>query len=221
MASRSCAAARPRVQQTIAAACSVAVGLALVALFALLAPNAALHRWGTPATLLHLGGGAEVASAQLGSGPAPEESPEESPADARTEETALEHALLALTNADRAASGLAPLAYDPDVLPVARARATAQLPLPRLSHYDGAGRTAVADLLAAAGARYRLAGENLARVPGDHATAAARAAAALLDSPAHRANILEPSFDRLAVGVAVDDGGRVIFAQVFRQVSPP
>jgi uncharacterized protein YkwD len=156
---------------------------------------------------------AELAGTTLAGPPAAEELATLAGPDPET----LEQALLEQTNADRVANGLQPLVADPDMLVVARTRAVAQVPLPRLSHYDAAGRAAVADLLAAAGARYRLAGENLARVPGDPQTAPARAAAALLDSPAHRANILEPAFDRLAVGATIDGQGRVVFAQIFRQ----
>jgi uncharacterized protein YkwD len=36
-----------------------------------------------------------------------------------------------------------------------------------------------------------------------------------MNSPTHRANILEPTFDRLAVGATTDSSGRIIFAQIF------
>src|SRR5262245_53374867 len=48
--------------------------------------------------------------------------------------TPLEAALLDLVNADRTANGLPTLHFDPALLPVARARAEAQTPLPALSH---------------------------------------------------------------------------------------
>jgi uncharacterized protein YkwD len=126
----------------------------------------------------------------------------------------LEAALVAGVNADRTANGLAPLSFDPKLLPIARQRAADQVPLPHLSHYDAAGQVVVSPLLAAARIDYLLAGENLARMPGPTATSAARAEAALMHSPDHRANILEPLFDRVAVGAATDRGGRVILAQV-------
>jgi uncharacterized protein YkwD len=37
-----------------------------------------------------------------------------------------------------------------------------------------------------------------------------------MNSPAHRANILEPSFNHLAVGAATGPDGRLAFAEIFR-----
>jgi len=39
---------------------------------------------------------------------------------------------------------------------------------------------------------------------------------AWMRSPGHRANILEPRFDALAVGATIDPSGRVVFTQIFR-----
>jgi|GEM_PF-745758 len=128
----------------------------------------------------------------------------------------LEASLFDYVNAERAANGLAPVEFDPDLLPIARERAAEQIPLVGLSHYDAAGQLVFVTLLGAAGLEYRLAGENLARLGGDPRTAAARADWALMNSPTHRANILEPSFNRLAIGEATDGAGHIIFAQIFR-----
>lgn len=81
--------------------------------------------------------------------------------------TDLELALFTLTNADRAARGIAPLALDTDLLAVARARAAAQVPLPALSHYDASGGFAVVPLLAATGVPYRTWGEKPRPPAGD------------------------------------------------------
>ena len=137
-------------------------------------------------------------------------------APAGPEATALELALIDAVNADRAAAGVVPVAYDSSLLEIARRRAADQLPLPQLSHYDADGQPVVALLLAAAQLDYRLVGENLVRLPGPDATTVARAEAALLGSPYHRATILEPRFDTLAAGAATDEIGRVTFAQLFR-----
>ena len=132
--------------------------------------------------------------------------------------TATEQALLDLTNADRQANGLAPLAFDPATLEIARARASTQLRLPSLSHLDGQGRLAFVQLLGQLGVQYRLAGENLARSTSTSSDQGlmARVEEALMRSPTHRQNILEATFTRLAVGVATDQDGRVAFAQIFR-----
>jgi uncharacterized protein YkwD len=134
---------------------------------------------------------------------------------AANQATEAELSLFNLVNHDRAEAGLPPVELDPELLWVARARAADQVPLPALSHKDGAGRLVFADLLAQGQTRFRLAGENLARLGAD-GDAPGRADEALMHSPTHRANILEPSFNRLAIGAAEDSNGRIIFAQIFR-----
>jgi uncharacterized protein YkwD len=128
----------------------------------------------------------------------------------------LELSLLELTNADRIAHGLAPLELDLDLLEIARTRAGAQLTSASLSHYDATGQLDFVRLLSEAGLDYVLAGENLARLTGLEPDVPERVEQALMDSPTHRQNILDPTFNRLAVGAAIDDSGRVVFAQIFR-----
>jgi len=128
----------------------------------------------------------------------------------------VEMSLLELANGDRVRNGLAPAEPDLALLEIARARAEAQLGLPALSHYDGSGQLAITRLLAAAGLGYTLVGENLARSSGADLSALELVEQAFMNSPAHRQNILEPSFNRLAIGAAFDDSGRVTFAEIFR-----
>jgi uncharacterized protein YkwD len=130
--------------------------------------------------------------------------------------TDAEVALLALTNSARASNGLAPVTFDQTMLRVARARAAAQIPDGPLSHYNTLGDLAFVGLLAEAGVEYTLAGENLARAAPADATVVAHLNDALLNSPTHRANILEPSFNRLAIGEAAPTVQRVAFAEIFR-----
>ena len=129
---------------------------------------------------------------------------------------AIEIELFNLANRDRLAYGLPPLQLDHQLLEVARIRATAQANQASLSHTDSSGQLAFVRLIADTDVGYRLVGENLARVSSPTQTAAERAADALMRSPAHRANILEPSFDSLVVGTAVDPRGQIVFAQIFR-----
>jgi uncharacterized protein YkwD len=126
-----------------------------------------------------------------------------------------ERRLLELTNADRARHGLALLELDVELLDLARARAAAQVSGASLSHRDAAGEVALGKLLDEAGVPYALAAENLARV---EATPLASQAAqqALMRSREHRENILEPAFNRLAVGSALEGAGRITFAEIFR-----
>ena len=133
------------------------------------------------------------------------------PAPSRTELT-----LLDLTNAERAGHGLGPLELDPLLLGIARVRAAAQLTDGPLSHDDGNGGLAFAGLLAESEIDYRLAGENLARWVTDDQAGLERVQRAWMASPSHRNNILDPAFNRLAVGAATDGSGRVAFAQIFR-----
>jgi len=128
----------------------------------------------------------------------------------------IEVQLFNLANRDRAAHGLAPLRLDYQLIDVARVRAAAQAGLPSLSHLDASGQLAFVRLISDSEVSYRLVGENLARVSSPSQTAAERAEEALMNSPAHRANILEPTFDSLIVGTALDPAGQIVFAQIFR-----
>jgi uncharacterized protein YkwD len=129
---------------------------------------------------------------------------------------------LDLTNADRTNNGLPALMFDPSTLRVARARAAAQIPDGPLSHYNSLGELAFIGLLADAGAQYTLAGENLARASSQDAGIVSRLDQALMNSPTHRANILEPSFNMVAIGAATGpDGNRLAFAEIFRSATGP
>lgn len=127
-----------------------------------------------------------------------------------------ELALIDETNRDRAAVGLRRLAPDPELIALARTRASAQVGRSTLSHLDDGGALAFLSLIQRAGLRHQVAGENLVRLPGPVGTAPPRAERALMSSPTHRANILDPRYGRLAIGMADDRDGRVIFAQLFR-----
>ena len=119
-----------------------------------------------------------------------------------------------LVNADRAANGLDPVEYDPSLLGIARIRAAAQRGGP-LSHLDAVGQLAFVSLFSDWQVPYTLAGENLARHSRNSVTVAADLERALMNSPTHRANILEPAFREIAVGEAPEGGG-IAFAQIFR-----
>jgi uncharacterized protein YkwD len=130
--------------------------------------------------------------------------------------TPQEQSLLDMTNADRSQNGLTLLTFDPAALQVARARAAAQIPDGPLSHYNSLGELAFVGMLADAGVPYSLAGENLARASGQDMSTVARLNDALMNSPTHRANILEPSFELVAIGAATSADGRLAFAEIFR-----
>jgi uncharacterized protein YkwD len=129
---------------------------------------------------------------------------------------AAEAALLFLTNADRADNGLAPLEFDPETLDIARQRAASQIDVPSLSHLNADGDLAFVQLLAGAQLKYELAGENLARAYTNDAATTQRVEQALMLSPLHRRNILEHTFNRVAIGAATDGNGQITFAEVYR-----
>jgi uncharacterized protein YkwD len=129
---------------------------------------------------------------------------------------AVEQALLDLTNADRAANGLPPLQFDPETEQIARQRATSQLGTASLTHYDAQGDLAFVNLLANARLEYRVAGENLARSTVTDPAVTRRIEEALMQSPKHRDNILDPTFNRVAIGAATDASGQITFAEVYR-----
>ncbi len=145
-----------------------------------------------------------------------DEESEANGADSAIAADSVEIQLFNLANRDRAAHGLPSLRLDYQLLDVARVRAAAQAGLPSLSHLDASGQLAFVRLISDSEVNYRLVGENLARVSNPAQTAAERAEEALMNSPAHRANILEPTFDSLIVGTASDSAGQIVFAQIFR-----
>jgi len=102
---------------------------------------------------------------------------------------------------------------------VARARAAAQLPSGPLSHYNSLGDLAFVGLLGDAAVPYTLAGENLARATGIDSGVSARLNEALMNSPQHRANILEPSFDKLSIGAAPVAPDAIAVAEIFRSTA--
>ncbi len=67
------------------------------------------------------------------------------------------------------------------------------------------------DRINAAGISYVVAGENLALAP-----TLSVAHEGLMDSPGHRANILEPSFGRAGIGAIRSPGRGTMYTQLFR-----
>lgn len=114
---------------------------------------------------------------------------------ALTEDPVAERQLLDLVNDERTQRGIAPLAWDERLVPVARAHSTEMFQLKYFSHESPVSGSPF-DRLRAAGITYSRAGENLA-----YAQSVAVAHRALMDSPGHRENILRPEFTRIGIGV--------------------
>lgn len=107
--------------------------------------------------------------------------------------------MLALLNRSRAENGLEPVEVDPTIREVARGYATTMFQQGFFAHVDQNGATPF-DRMRAGGAAFRAAGENLALAPTVQI-----AHDGLMNSPGHRANILNPRYRRIGIGIA--DGG--------------
>lgn len=126
-------------------------------------------------------------------------------------DAAAEVHMLELVNQERARRGLRPLLLDEGLREVARAHARDMLARGYFSHDTPEGKDPF-DRMAEAGIRFQVAGENIALAP-----TVELAHRGLMDSPGHRANILNPAFGHAGIGVA--DGGfhGKMFAQEFRE----
>jgi uncharacterized protein YkwD len=122
----------------------------------------------------------------------------------------LEAQMLELVNAERASMGLKPLAPDPELTEVARRHSVDMFARGYFAHVTPEGLSPF-DRMTAAGVKFRSAGENLALAP-----TLKIAHTGLMNSPGHRANILQPAFGRLGIGIV--DGGRrgLMVSQEFR-----
>ena len=129
-----------------------------------------------------------------------------------------EYQFLAELNGDRAANGLGALGANGVLSGLARQRSQQMLASGSFSHYDGAGNLIFAGLLNGVGFPYAFAGENLAENNYPWGQSLDQANAALMNSPTHRANILNTRFNQVGVGIAGPDGnGRFYYTQLFAQ----
>lgn len=116
----------------------------------------------------------------------------------------IEYQLLQLTNAARAAAGVEPaLTEDPRLTDVARDHSRAMRDQGFFGHVGPDGRT-LRQRLEDAGIDYNRAAENLAQVT-NVADPSSFAHDLLIDSERHRANILDPRFELVGIGVARSD----------------
>ncbi|MGW5443481.1 CAP domain-containing protein [Streptomyces asiaticus] len=118
--------------------------------------------------------------------------------------------VIALTNAERAAARLAPLAPDPRLTAAAQAHSDDMVARDFYSHTGPEGHQPW-DRARAAGATHRGIGENIAcgqRSPGE-------VVRGWMNSPGHRANILKPDFTHIGVGHATGSRAGTYWTQVF------
>ncbi|HZR30421.1 MAG TPA: CAP domain-containing protein [Terriglobales bacterium] len=131
---------------------------------------------------------------------------------------AAEQELFRLLNQERARAKLPPWALNPQLRAAARAHARLMAEHRGLSH-KYATELPLQERLAATGLRSDRVAENVA-----YGESAAEAHAGLMESPPHRANILNPTYDTLGIGV-VRSGDLLYvvedFAHVLREYSSP
>ena len=122
----------------------------------------------------------------------------------------LEIKMLQLVNEERAKQGLAPLKPDPELTEVARAHSRDMFARGYFAHISPEGQSPF-DRMKEAHVLFTTAGENLALA---HSLSIAHNG--LMNSPGHRANILNPSFGRVGIGIL--DGGfhGLMVSQEFR-----
>jgi len=118
--------------------------------------------------------------------------------------------MIELVNKERIKHGLKPLQFDTELVPVARAHSQDMFAKGYFAHDNLEGKDPF-DRMRAAGIRFQSAGENLAL-----AQTVEIAHVNLMNSPGHRANILNPAFGRVGIGIL--DGGfyGLMISQEFR-----
>ena len=114
-----------------------------------------------------------------------------------------------LLNQDRAANGLAPLALDPALCAVARAKSM-DMKTNRYFSHTSPTYGKVSQMLKAFGYTFSAAGENIAH----HATVE-KSQAAFMSSQGHRRNILSTGWTKVGIGVVTDAQGYVYVTQIF------
>ena len=122
----------------------------------------------------------------------------------------LEAKMLVLINKERAKEGLAPLKADPQEAFVARTHSKDMFVRGYFAHINPDGKNPF-DRMKDARIKFTTAGENLAL-----AQTLEIAHRNLMNSPGHRANIMNPAFNR--VGIGIQDGGfyGLMISQEFR-----
>jgi len=120
-----------------------------------------------------------------------------------------EQQVLALINNIRVANGLNPLVSSQALTNIARSRSVDMLSRNYFSHYTPEG-TNIFDLLKANGIGYRNAGENLAHSMPASAGSPEVFVNAWMNSPTHKANILRGVYGQIGIGVAENNGRRVV-----------
>lgn len=121
----------------------------------------------------------------------------------------VEYEMLNKINEQRVNNHLEKLTYKNELANVGRDHSIDMLQRRYFAHINLEGKTPF-DRLHSAGIGYGLAGENLAI-----STKIDNAVAALMQSPTHRANILNAKFSKTGIGIAINQDGIMAISQEF------
>jgi uncharacterized protein YkwD len=125
-----------------------------------------------------------------------------------TVDASSEQEMLISVNAERTSRGLVPLEWSNGLRDVARNHSIDMFGRGYFSHINPDGQSP-SDRADAAGVKYGIVGENLALAPTNET-----AHQGLMESPGHRANILNPDFRK--VGIGIIDGG--VYGKMYTQL---
>ena len=118
----------------------------------------------------------------------------------------LQEQVITITNQDRAAYGLGPVSANSALTNAAQAHSNDQAWANTMSHTGTDGSNAAARI-SRAGYRYSAWGENVAAGYGDPAAVMT----AWMNSPGHRANILNGTYTQIGIGLAYATNGTPYF----------
>jgi uncharacterized protein YkwD len=132
--------------------------------------------------------------------------------------SAPEYQFFAGVNSDRAANGLPALVLDSVISALAHQRSLGMASSGAFSHYNVAGELIFARMLVDGGVAFAYAGENIAKNDYPLTESLDVANAALMNSPTHRANILNPRYGVIGIGIAgPGQDGDFYFTELFVQ----
>jgi uncharacterized protein YkwD len=138
----------------------------------------------------------------------------EKPKDSRLSEVeTLEMQCFNEVNRVRVGHNLKPLAFNEDLLRIARNYSRRMAEENFFAHSDPDGHT-VRERVSAAHIRWRVLGENLASSNG-YISPVATMMTGWMNSPGHRRNLLDNEWRQTAVGAWISDKGTVYFTEIF------
>lgn len=141
--------------------------------------------------------------------PTPQPSPAPQPSQPVQGLSADEQQMLDLVNAARTSAGLSPFQPDLNLVKLARLKAQDMIDKNYFSHNSPTYGSPF-DMMKSAGITYRTAGENLAGAPTVDI-----AHTNLMNSPGHRANILNANFSKVGIGIVNGGPYGKMFVQMF------